>query len=808
MENGTGGDREKLYQYLKKKINHLLEVLGTKPLNPDELDVESILSIDPIGIIAESFDQILEHLNETNEELLTAKEEISAIFNSVGVGILVIDKSCRVHSYNSRLCEMLETDGTGIYSLNFAEIFPPEIRGNHCGDSSYKATFKEFHNVAIENKYFDIKIVPLKKQQGTTNVFIISFNDVTDKVHSELMFQQIYDNANDMIIGLDKEGVIKNMNSAARLILGCSDDELIGKNFSSILAEDYSSILHFELKGIVSDSRTKNVEMKLVDQQGNMRYVDGSFFRGKLSASQTGVLGILRDITDKKTVEKELEREREILSVTLRSINEAVITVNESCQVIMINKTAEEMLAVGSSEAEGILLEKILNFSEVNKLSLCRMGPRKYFTSHDYATNNRFCLTLKNKEDSDCKVDVFITPLIDKNSNIIGGVVVIKDITDYLRIQEELLNSSKMEALSIMARGIAHDYNNILTAIMSNLSLAKLKGESEHVEKILKNAENAVINAKNLTTQLSTFAKEGVLAKEVVSLEDFLKSVCDFTLSGSSCYYNVHCTKKVNYVEVDKSKLSQVINNLLVNSMQAMPAGGKIVIDCKNIDIGEDTTFPLQSGSYVKVSVVDKGKGIPDSQQNKIFDPFFTTKEDGTGLGLATSYSIIKKHGGHIAVDSIVGEGTAFQIYLPAKKDGYAYRAEMNSHKIQKYNKKVLLMDDNESVLESTAELLRELGVNVDTVRSGEEAVEYFSESLRNGEEPYDLSILDITMPGGFGGKKVFEEIRKMDPEAKCVISSGFTSDDLIKNYKKYGFYSYLHKPYAVRELNKLLAHI
>jgi len=688
MGKGTGGDSEKLYNYLKKKINHLLEVLGTKPLNPDELDVESILTIDPIGIIAESFEQILEHLNETNEELLTAKEEISTIFNSVGVGILVIDKSCRIHSFNYRLCEMLETDETEIYHLNFAEIFPSEIKENYCNDSFYKESFKEFHNIPIKNKYFDLKIVPLKKQQEVNNTYIISFNDVTDK----------------------------------------------------------------------------------------------------------------------KIFEKELERERELLSVTLRSINDGVIAVNEHCQVIMINKTAEEMLAVSSSEVENVMLEKILKFSEVNQLPLCRMGPKKYFASRDYDFNSRFCLTLKNKKGSDYKVDVFITPLIDRSSNIIGGVVVLKDITDYLRIQEELLNSSKMEALSIMARGIAHDYNNILTAIMSNVSLAKMKAESAKVEKVLKNAENAVINAKNLTTQLSTFAKEGVLAKEVVSLKDFLKSVCDFTLSGSSCYYNVICAKNVSYVEVDKSKLSQVINNLLVNAMQAMPGGGKIGINCENFDVDEDTVLPLQKGHYVKISVVDDGKGIPESQQNKIFDPFFTTKEDGTGLGLATSYSIIKKHGGHIAVDSTVGEGTAFHIYLPAKKDNADYKTEKESYHIQKFHKKVLLMDDNESVLESTSELLRELGVSVDAVRSGEKAVEKFAEAFRNGE-PYDLSILDITMPGGFGGKKVFKEITKIDPEAKCVISSGFTSDDLIKNYKKYGFYSYLHKPYALGELNRLLMH-
>ncbi|TYB33631.1 MAG: PAS domain S-box protein [Flexistipes sinusarabici] len=807
MENSTGGDKEKLYNYLKEKINHLLEVLGTKPLNPDELDLKSILSIDPIGIIAESFDQILEHLNETNEELLTAKEEISAIFNSVGVGILVIDKSCRIHSFNYRLCEMLETDEREIYNLDFAEIFPYEVKENYCNDSFHRESFKEFHNMPVKNKYFDLKIVPLQKQQGATNTFIISFNDITDKIHSELMFQQIYDNANDMIIGLDTEGVIKNMNSAARLVLCCSDDELIGKKFNSMLTEDYNSIFPFELREIVSDSCTKNVELKLIDKQGNEIYVDGSFFRGKLNASQTGVLGILRDITDKKTVEKELERERELISVTLRSINDGVITVNEYCQVIMINKTAEEMLALSSSEAEDVVLEKILNFSEVNQLPLCRMGPKKYFTSRDYDSNSRFCLTLRNKKGDDYKVDVFMTPLIDRNSNIIGGVVVLKDITDYLRVQEELLNSSKMESLSIMARGIAHDYNNILTAVMSNVSLAKLKAESESVAKVLKNAENAVVNAKNLTMQLSTFAKEGVLAKEVVSLKDFLKSVCDFTLSGSSCYYNVHCAQNVSYVEVDKSKLSQVINNLLVNAMQAMPGGGKIGIGCKNIDVDEDTTLPLQRGRYVSISVVDEGKGIPESQQNKIFDPFFTTKEDGTGLGLATSYSIIKKHGGHIVVDSTVGEGTAFHIYLPAKKDGTGHKTEKESNHIQKYHKKILIMDDNENVLESTSELLRELGGNVDAVRSGEKAVEKFAEAFRNGE-PYDLSILDITMPGGFGGKKVFKEIIKIDPEAKCVISSGFTSDDLIKNYKKYGFYSYLHKPYALRELNRLLMHI
>lgn len=807
MGNVTGTQEERLYNYLKEKINRLLQVLGTKPLHPDELDAESILSIDPVGIIADSFEQVLEHLNNTNEELSVAKEEISVIFNSVGVGILVLDKTCKIHSFNYRLCEMFDTDEPAMYDINFSEIFPSEIKEDYCGNLLAKENFNEFHNVLIKGKYFDIKIVPLKRRGKTPGYFIISFNDVTDKVHSELMFRQIFDNANDMIIGIDSNGCIKNINNAAKLTLDYSDDKLVGTNLSSILTEDYTDVFPFTLKRVLSGHQVKNLEMKLNDKSGNIIFVDGSFFRGKLSSGENGILGILRDITDKKAVEHELDRERELLSVTLRSINDGVVTVDDSCRVILLNKPAEDMLALEASEAEGKSLEKILNFSEINKLPLCRLGPEKYFNSVYYDSNSRFCLTLKNRDGNDYNVDVFLTPLIDKESNIIGGIVILKDITDYLRIQEELLNSSKMESLSIMARGIAHDYNNILTAIMNNVSLAKLKSRSSSVGKILTNAENAVDNAKNLTMQLSAFAKEGVLAKEIVSLSDFLKSVCDFTLSGSSCYYNVNCSNSVSYVEVDKSKLSQVLNNILVNAMQAMPKGGRISVCCQNVDIDEDTVLPLPGGCYVKISVEDEGKGIPDDQQSRIFDPFFTTKEDGTGLGLATSYSIIKKHGGHIAVDSNVAKGTTFHIYLPGKSDGSDCKSDSEPRKVKRFNKKMLLMDDNEKILESTGDLLRELGVYVDVVSTGKKAFEYYFNALRSGK-PYDLTILDVTMPGGYGGKKVFEEIIKVDPEARCVISSGFASDYLIKNYNKYGFYAYLNKPYTLHELSKLLSDV
>ena len=379
----------------------------------------------------------------------------------------------------------------------------------------------------------------------------------------------------------------------------------------------------------------------------------------------------------------------------------------------------------------------------------------------------------------------------------------LRDITIRKQLEDEMQKADKLESLGVLAGGIAHDLNNFLTVILGNLSLVKrCTQEDLKVTRYLQYMEEAIQQTGNLTGQMLTFAKGGQPLTKAVSVGRFIEEDSAFALSGSKTRCELYLAEDLPSVEIDRVQMTQVLTNLLINADQAMQEGGTVKIRAEKLAVtGENNTLPLQSGHYVAVTITDEGAGIPHQILQKIFDPYFSTKEQGSGLGLTICYSIVKKHGGHISVQSVEGQGTSFTIYLPvssvqAEKEEHEDRLIMGAGN-------VLLMDDEESVRQTAHEMLTVLGYNVELAGDGVEAVRLYQEAFLS-DRPFDVVITDLTVRGGMGGKMAVSELIKVDPEVKAIVSSGYSSDAL-SDYKKYGFYDVIAKPYRLQELGKVM---
>ncbi|HET6371588.1 MAG TPA: ATP-binding protein, partial [Nitrospiria bacterium] len=396
----------------------------------------------------------------------------------------------------------------------------------------------------------------------------------------------------------------------------------------------------------------------------------------------------------------------------------------------------------------------------------------------------------------------YITSLEISNKHY--WVSVQEDVTERKRSEEELLRARKLESVGLLAGGIAHDFNNILTAILGNISLAKTALDPANpLCKRLNEAERATLRAKELSRQLLTFARGGAPVKKIASIAELLKDSAGFALRGSNVRSEFLLSDDLWPVEIDEGQINQVVHNLVINAQQAMPQGGMVRISAKNMNLGKQSGIPVKGGSYVEIKIEDSGTGIPAQIIDKIFDPYFTTKQKGSGLGLSTSYSIVKKHGGHIAVLSRMGEGSSFSLYLPASPGSAQLRRNVEEKPLTGSGR-ILLMDDEESVLETAGEMLRHLGYEVDLAKDGLEAIALYKKAMA-ALRPYRAVIVDLTIPGGMGGEETISSLLKVDPGVRAVVSSGYSNDPVMADFQSYGFADFIAKPYRIEEIGRVL---
>ncbi|MBP1735797.1 MAG: domain S-box, partial [Deltaproteobacteria bacterium] len=397
-------------------------------------------------------------------------------------------------------------------------------------------------------------------------------------------------------------------------------------------------------------------------------------------------------------------------------------------------------------------------------------------------------------------------PLKDSSGQVTAAIEVINNITEKQLLEEQRLKTQKLEAVGTLAGGIAHDFNNLLQGVFGYISMAKASvDQRQKCIGMLEQAEKALHMSVNLTTQLLTFSKGGKPVRKTIELGTVIENSVKFALSGSRVDYRIEIDEAIWRVDADEGQIGQVIQNIVLNAEQAMPLGGTVTIRADNIRAPQKGTPPaLPPGNYVAISVNDSGIGIPEEYLPKIFDPYFTTRNKGSGLGLATSYSIVKNHGGMIDVKSEPGKGSTFVIWLPAIEtvEVKAETATAYGQVARKF--RILLMDDEELIRNIAGEMLRSLGHEVEFAVQGEEAIARYRESLLSGAK-FDIVILDLTIRGGMGGEEAIKALLEIDPGVKAVVSSGYAGSSAISQYQPLGFRACLAKPYSVGKLKDTL---
>ncbi len=514
---------------------------------------------------------------------------------------------------------------------------------------------------------------------------------------------------------------------------------------------------------------------------------------------------LVNEVNERIRAEKALEEEKEQLAVTLAAITDGVIRLDESGRVVLMNDVAKELCGTTQTEAIGAEINSVLNLMDGTSSLPVALDVSKI----EYDSENKphtLSAILKNKRTGkQLNIYLSIAPIIGMNKQVHGFVCVFRDITLEKKAEEETIRIQKLESIGLLAGGLAHDFNNILSGILGNTQLARMVYEKgENIEKYLIGVEEATKSAAALTQQLLTFSKGGEPVKKQVDIKGLLEETILFALRGSNVKSAFFIENKLWPVNVDAGQINQVINNLTINADQAMPNGGTLTVEASNMEVTETNQVRnLKPGKYVEIKLTDQGIGIPEANLSKIFDPYFTTKQKGSGLGLASSYSIIEKHDGAIVVQSETGKGTTFTIYLPAQ-EGKAPEPDKQSRKIEAGTGRILVMDDESYIRDLMKDMLDLLGYETVVVKNGEEAIHEYSEAL-NSENPFRAVIMDLTIPGGMGGKDAIRELLKIDPHVRSIVSSGYSADSIMANFGDFGFKGILQKPFKIEEVGMML---
>ncbi len=509
---------------------------------------------------------------------------------------------------------------------------------------------------------------------------------------------------------------------------------------------------------------------------------------------------VSREIAERKRTEEAVRKSEEQYRQLFNSIRDAILIADMERTIVDANPAFTTIFGYTLDEIVGKKTSSIFAHHE----QFIDLG--ESLKTHSNKTPFIYQIDYRKKNGETFPGEVAISFFTDSNGKTIGFIGLIKDITERKRAEEERLKIQKLEAVGTLAGGIAHDFNNLLQGVFGYISLARLKRDDrEKSLAALEEAEKALHLSVKLTNQLLTFSKGGKPVKKTIDLLPVLENAAKFALSGSRTDVRVVVEDGLWQLDADEGQISQVIQNIVLNADQAMPDGGRVEIAARNVRApGPDMPQELEEGRYVEIAVSDTGIGIPEQYVGRIFDPYFTTKEKGSGLGLATSYSIIKNHSGVIKVKSEVGKGTTFVMYLPAASITEKAEKAAPAPSVPGRKGRVLVMDDESLILNVAGDLIEALGHSVEFAANGDEAIEKFQQARQSGR-PFDVVILDLTIRGGTGGAETVQRLLRIDPAVKAVVSSGYSEDATIACYQDQGFKAVLKKPYEVEDLQNVL---
>ncbi|MFA6056036.1 MAG: ATP-binding protein [Thermodesulfovibrionales bacterium] len=608
-----------------------------------------------------------------------------------------------------------------------------------------------------------------------------------------LELDQIFQTAADGMRIIDKDFNTIRINKTFADMAGLSSDRILGEKCYRIFPGPQCYTEDCSLKRILKGE--ERIEFETVKQRQDEKkipcIVTATPFRNP-SGELIGIVADFKDIDMRKRGEEEVKGLKQQIEFILGATRTGLDIVDSDCNIRYIDPEWQKLYGPPDGKK---CYEYFMGRNEV-----CPgCGAAKALKTKTTVVKEIVLVKEGNRP-----VQVTSIPFVGPNGEWLTAQVHV-DITERKKMEEEHLKVAKLESLGVLAGGIAHDFNNILTAIIGSVGFAKLcAGAEDDIYEALTVAEQAAMRAKDLTHRLLTFSKGGEPIRKIVSISKLLRNTAGFVLSGSSVRCRFMLKDDLSSVEVDEGQITQVLDNLLLNAIQAMPEGGTVGIAAENIIADANDGLPLTKGKYVKVSVSDQGCGIPKENIEKIFDPYFTTKGKGSGLGLTTAYSIIEKHRGYLKVESESGKGSTFTVYLPASESPLLIEKKESEYFPAGKKGRILIMDDEEIIRNFVGRMLEKAGYEVSAASDGVEAVELYEQAEKSGEA-FDVVIMDLTIPGGAGGKETIQRLLKRYPDSKAIVSSGYSDDPIMANYKDYGFKAVVEKPYSINELTRTI---
>ncbi len=675
------------------------------------------------------------------------------------------------------------------------------------------------------------------------------------KVREELL-SIVTEFGTDWAYWMDKDGKFLYVSSACQEITGYRPEEFIDHPalMTEIILPEDRPLFASHLEGSLGEIPHEPLEFRILTRNGRIRWIRHVCRKiTDNNGNYLGVRGSNVDITRAKKAELLLAQERHRLATILDSIDDGVLALSKNQQIIFKNRAADTILSLSHHISAYNTLETARFGTDIVPENISPEDLKEIMELINTASSARKSWRLRRLidikvEDEIRKIQVVASPVLgempeerrdgqrDAGLTTEGLVLLFKDRTEEIKRQSEQSKLEKLQNLGLAAGGIAHDFNNLLTAILGNINLVHHQLEEGHPAAArIEAAEKACHRAQRLTQQLLTFAKGGEPVRKATSIPELIKETAEFVLTGKAVSCTFDFPEDLWLMNVDPGQVSQMIQNLVINAVQAMKGNGTLTVRARNVELSHEEADSgrvagLSPGKYVKIEIEDSGPGIDEELMDKIFDPYFTTKEGGSGLGLSVCLSIATRHGGTILASSTPGKGSCFTIFLPAVlpsadqeatssaaqpedadlgdvahtngDNGDHDRHEESDH--PDVSGRVLIMDDEPAIVELASEGLGAAGYQVETAHRGEEAIELYKQALEQGR-PFDAVVLDLTIAGGMGGVETAKRLLAMDPHAVLIVSTGYSDEMVMKRPEELGFRFSLPKPYRLDQLKRLI---
>lgn len=774
--------------------------------------------------------EILSDLNNARLalELRSERDRAQAYLDTVETIIVALDNEGKITTINRKGREVLGYQEDDLKGKNWFDCFLPQPAGMESiyplflrymsGDVSPELEYQEYPLVMKSGEMRQIAWhnAILRNDAGAIVGYLGAGEDVTESkqakealARSERFLKTIFDSEPECIKLLDAECNILLMNPAGlEMIQADSLEQVKGRCVCPLITSEYRDAFT-ALTRQVFQGMPGTLTFETVGLKGRRLWLETRAvpFRNE-EGEIVSLLGITRDVTERKHYEETLRSSEAKFRSIVETSQDWIWEMNLSGRHTFSNARISEILGYSLDEFMQMDLSSLVHqedWQEIEarlpQLIAEKSGWRGWVIRWRHQNGNYRFL------ESDAN------PILNDTGDLVGFRGVDRDITERkeaederLIIEKQLLQAQKLESLGVLAGGIAHDFNNILTAIKGNISFTRMNLDiSQPAYVPLVTAEKAVNKAAALAKQLLSFSKGGEPIKKPISARQAVIDAVSLALSGSNVEAVVDLPADLLAINADEGQISQAFNNLIINAVQAMPGGGKLTISARNSAIGEGNSLGLAAGNYVEIAFTDEGCGIAAEEIGKIFDPYFTTKEGGNGIGLASTYAIVKKHAGHISVSSALNAGTSFTILIPGCGEPLPEEAPgAKDTAVVPGNHSILVLDDDEMVRELAEITLKRFGYGVTCCDNGATAISLYRSAFAEGV-PFSLVIMDLTIPGGMGGIEAARQILAIDPEAKLIVSSGYSEDPVMANFAEYGFCAALEKPYSVEEIISIL---